>query len=207
MTESTTIHVRITAVVDPFQISQTGQENIVTIPSPTTTNTAVPESILIGSDCGTTFSMRNCFSEEPAKSPRKMLCGAIFIDQDFEAMIAQLPGDPRGVPDSVKTEMINSQWERDIQKAFEDHPCHCVKAHDKDMFENIVSRVRRLVDSQIAAVESKENKLPKGMDLVGGFGSCRSIHKVLDHSVREPWCDIMLCGAYFRSSAMRLTLV
>jgi len=35
------------------------------------------------------------------------------------------------------------------------------RAHVKDMFENIVSRIRALVDHQIAAVEKKENKVPK----------------------------------------------
>ncbi|KAH7078792.1 hypothetical protein BKA63DRAFT_601063 [Paraphoma chrysanthemicola] len=156
------------------------------------------------------FSARNCFSAKPAKPPCKLSSGAVLLDQDFEAMIAQRLYDAWDVPESIKTEMMNSLWERGMKKSIrrlgsnvEDYhsislrgacappAIYLEKAHVKDMFENIVSRSRRLVDSQFAAVESKENELPKGMVLVGGFASCRYIHKVLDRENRHRHIEML----------------
>jgi len=48
------------------------------------------------------------------------LCGAVFLDQDVEAMISQRLGEAWDVPQSVKNEMMNTQWEHGIKRAFED---------------------------------------------------------------------------------------
>ncbi|KAF2025630.1 actin-like ATPase domain-containing protein [Setomelanomma holmii] len=159
------------------------------------------------------------------------LCGAVFLDQDVEAMIAQRLGDTWDVSRSVKNEVMNSQREHGIKRTFEDQdriwsinlPWPCVmrgappsinleRAHVKDLFENIVSKIRRLVDDQVARVEARESKPPKvRIVLVGGFGSCRYIHKVLilQSSGSKPWTAICR-GAVLsalQNSQLRLAVV
>lgn len=48
------------------------------------------------------------------------LCGAIFLDQDFEALMEQLVGDAwTGVPAGVIKGLMNVQWENGIKRGFE----------------------------------------------------------------------------------------
>lgn len=63
------------------------------------------------------------------------LCGAVFLDQDFEALMKQLVGDAWNVPDGVIKGMMNTQWENGIKRGFEGQdktwkitlPYECVK--------------------------------------------------------------------------------
>lgn len=48
------------------------------------------------------------------------LCGAVFLDDDFEKMIAQQLGDAWNVPEPVKREFLDAQWENGIKRAFQD---------------------------------------------------------------------------------------
>jgi hypothetical protein len=47
------------------------------------------------------------------------LCGAVFLDQDFEALMKQLVGDAWNVPEAVIKDMMNTQWENGIKRGFE----------------------------------------------------------------------------------------
>lgn len=47
------------------------------------------------------------------------LCGAVFMDQDFEALMEQLVGDAWDVPASAISEMMNAQWENGIKRGFD----------------------------------------------------------------------------------------
>ena len=47
------------------------------------------------------------------------LCGAVFLDQDFEALMEQLVGDAWDVPRSAIKDMMNAQWENGIKRGFE----------------------------------------------------------------------------------------
>ncbi|KAH8725615.1 hypothetical protein GQ44DRAFT_771933 [Phaeosphaeriaceae sp. PMI808] len=143
------------------------------------------------------------------------LCGAVFLDEDFEKMIAQRLGDAWDVPESIKREFMDAQWENGIKRAFEDQdkkwkitiPYPCVmrgappsitldKGHVKDTFEHVVSQIRALVNDQISAVEEKENKLPKGIILVGGFGSCRYIFNVLRRENELRGIEVLQSSGY-----------
>jgi hypothetical protein len=48
------------------------------------------------------------------------LCGAVFLDDDFEKMIAQQLGNAWDVPESVKRGFLSTQWEHGIKRTFED---------------------------------------------------------------------------------------
>jgi hypothetical protein len=47
------------------------------------------------------------------------LCGAVFLDQDFEVLIKQLIGDAWNVPEGVIKGMMNTQWENGVKRSFE----------------------------------------------------------------------------------------
>jgi hypothetical protein len=51
------------------------------------------------------------------------LCGAVFMDQDFEGLIKLLIGDEAWkAPTSAVKELLNSQWENGIKRGFDDQP-------------------------------------------------------------------------------------
>lgn len=47
------------------------------------------------------------------------LCGAVFLDQDFEALMKQWIGDAWNVPDSVIKTLMSTQWENGIKRGFD----------------------------------------------------------------------------------------
>jgi hypothetical protein len=47
------------------------------------------------------------------------LCGAVFLDRDFEALMKQWLGDAWNVPDSVIKTFMNTQWENGIKRGFD----------------------------------------------------------------------------------------
>ena len=47
------------------------------------------------------------------------LCGAVFLDQEFEALMKQVVGDAWNVPESVIKTFMNSQWENGVKRGFE----------------------------------------------------------------------------------------
>ncbi|KAF2127837.1 actin-like ATPase domain-containing protein [Dothidotthia symphoricarpi CBS 119687] len=126
------------------------------------------------------------------------LCGAVFLDQDFEAFMKQLVGEAWDVPDSVIKGVMSAQWENGIKRGFEDQdrnwkitlPYDCVtrgappfisldRGHVREIFDDVVSQVRSLVNDQVSAVEEKTGRPPKAVVLVGGFGSCRYLFNLL----------------------------
>jgi molecular chaperone DnaK (HSP70) len=48
------------------------------------------------------------------------LCGGVFLDEDFEKMIAQQLGDAWNVPDPIKNDFLDKEWEHGIKRAFRD---------------------------------------------------------------------------------------
>lgn len=149
------------------------------------------------------------------------LCGAVFLDQDFEGLMKQLVGSAWNVPDKVIKRIVDGQWENGIKRGFEGQernwkitlPNECVargappditlnRGHVSEIFENVISKVRSLVNDQVDAVAAKEGRLPKAIVLVGGFGSCRYLYNMLkkEHKPRgievyqssgtKPWTAI-----------------
>lgn len=47
------------------------------------------------------------------------LCGAVFLDQDFEALMKQWIGDAWNVPDTVIKTLMSTQWENGIKRGFD----------------------------------------------------------------------------------------
>jgi hypothetical protein len=47
------------------------------------------------------------------------LCGAVFLDQDFEALMQQIIGDAWNVPDPVIKTFMSTQWENGIKRGFD----------------------------------------------------------------------------------------
>jgi hypothetical protein len=47
------------------------------------------------------------------------LCGAVFLDQDFEALMQQWIGDAWNVPDSVIKTLMSTQWENGVKRGFD----------------------------------------------------------------------------------------
>lgn len=47
------------------------------------------------------------------------LCGAVFLDQEFEALMGQWLGDSWSVPDFVIKTFMTSQWENGVKRGFE----------------------------------------------------------------------------------------
>ncbi|KAF2726578.1 hypothetical protein EJ04DRAFT_517742 [Polyplosphaeria fusca] len=127
------------------------------------------------------------------------LCGAVFLDQDFEELMKQIVGDAWDVPEHVIKRIVYAQWENGIKRGFDGQdrtwnitlPYECIergaprtiplnKGHVSEIFEDVVSKIRGLVNDQIASVEDEEGRLPKAVVLVGGFGSCRYLYNVLN---------------------------
>ncbi|KAH7414561.1 hypothetical protein DE146DRAFT_763391 [Phaeosphaeria sp. MPI-PUGE-AT-0046c] len=132
------------------------------------------------------------------------LCGAIFLDQDFESLTSQQVGDAWNVSEADKSELMRAQWENGIKRSFEGqdrswkvilpHACYqrgappslqLEKEFVEDIFDNVISQIRALVNDQISAVEKKTGRLPKAIVLVGGLGSCRYLFKQLNEE-NEP---------------------
>lgn len=59
------------------------------------------------------------------------LCGAIFLDQDFESLMSQQVGDAWNVPEADKRELMSAQWENGIKRSFEgqDRPWRVTLPH------------------------------------------------------------------------------
>lgn len=124
------------------------------------------------------------------------LCGAVFLDQDFEGLMKQLVGSAWDVPDDVIKRIVDEQWENGIKRGFEGRerkwkitlPIEYVdrgapryitlnryavpvevkynadvsfSGHVSKIFENVISKVRSLVNDQIEAVESQESQDPR----------------------------------------------
>jgi hypothetical protein len=47
------------------------------------------------------------------------LCGAVFLDQDFEGLMQQWLGDAWDVPDSVIKTLLSTQWENGVKRGFD----------------------------------------------------------------------------------------
>lgn len=126
------------------------------------------------------------------------LCGAVFLDQEFEGLMKQVLGDAWDIPDAIRKSFMSSQWENGVKRGFEGQdknwkitlPHECVErgapyhldlnqGHVRQIFEEVISQIRVLVNEQIDAIEEKEGKLPKAVVLVGGFGSCRYLYNLL----------------------------
>ncbi|KAH6629649.1 hypothetical protein C7974DRAFT_394938 [Boeremia exigua] len=127
------------------------------------------------------------------------LCGAVFLDQEFEAFMKQTITSAWDVPSPVLKAFMNQYWENGIKRGFSGKPrswklslpFECIErgappqinlehGYVLDIFEDVTTQIRALVNEQIRAVEEKEGRLPKAVILVGGFGSCKYLHNVLE---------------------------
>ncbi|ROW13226.1 hypothetical protein VPNG_04861 [Cytospora leucostoma] len=158
------------------------------------------------------------------------LCGAIFVDERFEdllelklKLISEEALDL--IDDDDIPEMMDRHWENGIRKLFTGtaqewtirYPFNLVDRHlmagsrgfptftitsgeVEEVFRPIVEKIQELVVCQINAVSQKEDKLPKYVILVGGFGRSKYLHtylkqncmdvEVLQRQGFEPWSAI-----------------
>ncbi|KAF1850457.1 uncharacterized protein K460DRAFT_422933 [Cucurbitaria berberidis CBS 394.84] len=127
------------------------------------------------------------------------LCGAVFLDQDFEALMKQLVGDAWNVQRSAIKDMMNAQWENGIKRGFEGQskdwkirlPYECIErgaphiitlnqGHIREIFDNVISQIQELVNDQIDIA----------VILVGGFGSCRYLFNTLKLENKHRGIDV-----------------
>jgi hypothetical protein len=110
------------------------------------------------------------------------LCGAIFLDQDFEALLKKKIGEPlwSSIPPADLKRMINLSWEHCIKQQFEgqtrdwtvDLPYQLFAAmqsgqlelkHEEivKVFDNVMGQIEKLVKHQVDQVKEKLGKYPK----------------------------------------------
>lgn len=128
------------------------------------------------------------------------LCGGIFLDQDFEALLRNRIGNKiwDQIPHSEIRKTMVLNWEHGIKQQFDgtprdwtiDLPPQCSKrgeypritlesGHVEEVFENVTTQIEGLVSQQSSRVEKKLKKHPKYVILVGGFGCCRFLYERL----------------------------
>ncbi|KAF2675108.1 hypothetical protein BT63DRAFT_420337 [Microthyrium microscopicum] len=127
------------------------------------------------------------------------LCGAVFIDQDFVELMQQMVGEETwdNINAASIKKMMNTEWENGIKRGFDGSertwsvtlPYECSqgrepylrlsRGHVQEIFENVTSQIRALVNDQIRQIYEKEKKWPKAVVLVGGLGSCQYLFKLL----------------------------
>ncbi|KAJ2973178.1 hypothetical protein NQ176_g6757 [Zarea fungicola] len=138
------------------------------------------------------------------------LCGGIFVDQNFENLIATKVGQKEWDNLDVfeKRRFINQDWENGIKTQFENQdrdwpvslPPGCQPpvslgkrkraltlelTSDEllGVFSPVIDEISNLVRGQVEAIKDKNLQAPKFIILVGGFGSSRLLYNTLsaDH--------------------------
>ncbi|KAI1386328.1 actin-like ATPase domain-containing protein [Hypoxylon trugodes] len=128
------------------------------------------------------------------------LCGGVFLDQDFEALLRMRIGKETWdkIPRHEIQKTMDTAWEHGIKQQFDgrprnwpvDLPPQCAKGgrfprielksgHIEEVFENVISQIEGLVGQQFKKVNEKLKQPPKYVILVGGFGRCRFLYERL----------------------------
>ncbi|KAI0858320.1 actin-like ATPase domain-containing protein [Xylaria cubensis] len=156
------------------------------------------------------------------------LCGATFVDSAFEALMEQRVGRKswKCMEVSAIKKMMNNEWEHGIKKDFDgSQEKYCIDlpkrnkrgqviveaAEIQKVFEKVLSQTYDMLQQQLDGIESRSQKPPKFVILVGGFGRCpflfRSLKKkfkdktdILQARGEKPWSAI--CRGATLSGAM-----
>ncbi|KAK4198998.1 hypothetical protein QBC40DRAFT_282891, partial [Triangularia verruculosa] len=143
------------------------------------------------------------FAAKEAVEGTGALCGAIFLDQEFEMLVREHI-DPKiweQVPAEEIQEMMNQSWEHGIKQQFTlNHgserlwkvrlPARVVELTGKpditipsstiaEIFDHVVSKILDLVDDQVERLQEKTGSPPDFVILVGGFGKCKYLYERL----------------------------
>ncbi|KAK3315444.1 hypothetical protein B0H66DRAFT_565375 [Apodospora peruviana] len=139
------------------------------------------------------------------------LCGAVFLDQDFERWISKRLANVWGdISKSELKKMVNDCWEHGIKQQFDGDdkeftvtlPYSCAmrlnrpditlqSGHITEIFDNVVGQIENLVSQQIRAVKMRLGKPPKYVILVGGFGRCRYLKISLENIVEPNFTKVI----------------
>ncbi|KAI0439053.1 hypothetical protein F4803DRAFT_568959 [Xylaria telfairii] len=156
------------------------------------------------------------------------LCGATFVDSAFEALMEQRVGRKswKYMEPCAIRKMMNSEWEHGIKKDFDgSQEKYCIDlpkrnkrgqvivdaAEIRTVFEKVLSQIYDLLQKQLDSIESRTQKPPKFVILVGGFGRCpflfrslknrfKDIMDILQARGEKPWSAI--CRGAALSGAM-----
>ncbi|KAF2814349.1 uncharacterized protein BDZ99DRAFT_437244 [Mytilinidion resinicola] len=143
-----------------------------------------------------------------AVEPDGKMCGAIFVDQEFQNFLRGTLS-PRRYDKMTPTQLkkvMNDEWEHGVKRGFDDSerewevrlPADAVKGglfagrreresraglklgrgHVRGIFQPVMNQIRGLVKKQVDEIRNKEGKKPKCIMLVGGFGRCSYLYKV-----------------------------
>lgn len=156
----------------------------------------------------------NRFAAREAVEGTGALCGAIFLDQEFETLVRDHVATDvwRQVPPQEIAEMMNQSWEHGIKQQFTLKqgpeklwkvrlPARVVQLTGQaditlssstiaEIFDHVVSKILDLVDSQIETLEKKTGSGPNFVILVGGFGKSRYLWERLSSWLGDD-CPVM----------------
>ncbi|KAI0547884.1 hypothetical protein F4679DRAFT_597111 [Xylaria curta] len=161
------------------------------------------------------------------------LCGATFVDKAFESLVERRVGYRawKEMKTSEISKMINSEWEHGIKKDFDgsqdkyriDLPKRNkrgqlnVHANEiRGIFQDVLSKVYDMLQKQLDGIESRSQKPPKFVILVGGFGRCPFLFKslktqfmrktdILQDRGEKPWSAICRGAALYGAMGHGLT--
>ncbi|KAH8725385.1 hypothetical protein GQ44DRAFT_826515 [Phaeosphaeriaceae sp. PMI808] len=123
------------------------------------------------------------------------LCGAIFIDNEFERLLRSSVGTRKWdrLTMDEYSRVMETQWERGIKRQFDStkrymnwtvdvpgigsFPFNCNQI--ETLFQPVCSKARTLIKQQVDQVQRTHNKKPKAIILVGGLGSSRYLSHLL----------------------------
>ncbi|KAJ2991945.1 hypothetical protein NUW58_g2336 [Xylaria curta] len=158
------------------------------------------------------------------------LCGGIFLDKHFEALLKKAVGEAswNKMNGSDVRRLMNNEWEHGIKQAFDGEPdFYTVELPSRaqtperqfssdeirPIFDKIANQIGGLVRKQIAEVRKKTSRLPKLVILVGGFGRSPYIFKYLKQNLGclitvlqtrgdKPWTAICRGAALFGAAGL-----
>ncbi|KAI0188952.1 hypothetical protein EV127DRAFT_512663 [Xylaria flabelliformis] len=161
------------------------------------------------------------------------LCGATFVDKAFESLVKHRAGYRawKDMNTSAKRKMMNSEWEHGIKKDFDgSQEKYCIDlpkgnkreqlnlyaAEIREVFQNVLFQIYDMLQKQLDGIESRTQKPPKFVMLVGGFGRCpflfrslkiRFMHKtdILQDRGEKPWSAICRGAALYGAMGHGLT--
>ncbi|KAH6629361.1 hypothetical protein C7974DRAFT_394309 [Boeremia exigua] len=123
------------------------------------------------------------------------LCGAVFIDDDFEQFLRLHIGRTiwQTLASDVIDRLMEFHWEHHIKRSFDTknrlkkwpvdiagvRSCHFTCDQIEVLFQPVCSRIRALIREQVKRISNLFDKKPKAIILVGGLGSSRYLGQLL----------------------------
>ncbi|KAI0453565.1 hypothetical protein F5B21DRAFT_525719 [Xylaria acuta] len=130
------------------------------------------------------------------------LCGATFVDTAFESLMKRRVGSKSWESMEIPAirKMMNNEWEHGIKKDFdgsqEKYSIDLPKRNKRgqiniganeirNVFDHVLSQIYDLLQKQLDNVESRTEKPPKFVILVGGFGRCPFLFSSLETRFKD----------------------